>query len=248
MFLWNADKIRFLQNASEYTPFNDVLAGRAMVHFRENGHVLDAGCGLGYLSLALSKYCAQVTAADTSQEALSVLRENVQRRGIQNITILEGDVFALPEAAQFDNMAFCFFGSTEQILRCAKIHCLGNTVIFKKNWAAHRFTVKETPLTRFTFIQTCDELTKLGIPFISESFELDMGQPFHTLAEAAQFFQLHGPKDGGTLTEDALSARLMKTESTEFPYYLPANRPVGMITVDAGHIPDTIITNGGMKK
>lgn len=249
MFQWNADKIRFLRDASEYTPFNEVLAERAAKQFGANAHVLDAGCGLGYLSLALSSRCARVTAADTSNEALSILRENVERRGIQNIDICETDVFALPETALFDGMVFCFFGDAQEILRCVKSHCRGKAVVYKKSWATHRFTAKDLPLTRFTFRQTCDAFTALGVPFSAETFALDMGQPFRSLGDAACFFRLHAREDSGMLTEAEIAARLIKTDSAAFPYYLPANRSVGMLTVDAGDIPDTIIiTSGGIEQ
>ena len=68
MFEWTPEKIRFLQEASDYTPFNRTLAERAMTVFDSSDHVLDAGCGIGYLSLELSRFCSRVTAADRSGE------------------------------------------------------------------------------------------------------------------------------------------------------------------------------------
>lgn len=246
MFSWDAEKIRFLRDASEHTPFNDLLAERAAAFFPKSAHVCDAGCGLGYLSLALSQRCTRVTAIDTSPEALAVLLESIETRGVENISVMQADVFSLPESARFDGMAFCFFGGTGEILRCAKVHCLGKVVLFKKNWSTHRFTANETPLLRFTFAETCAELAIAGVPFESCSFELDMGQPFRTLEDAALFFRVHERQDSGELAENELLARLEKTGSPDFPYYLPANRPVGMIVLDAGDIPDTINSNGGI--
>ncbi len=249
MFTWDTEKIRFLRDASERTPFNDVLAARAAVQFSSDAHVLDAGCGLGYLSLALAKYCARVTAADTSREALSVLRENLHNSDVRNVAILEADVFSLSDSTQFDGIAFCFFGATEEILRCVRSHCRGKGILFKKNWETHRFTAKETPLTQFTFRQTCDELMALDVPFLSESFTLEMGQPFRSLADAMRFFQLYTREsDGDDLPEAELRLRLTKTDSMEFPFYLSSAHPVGMITVEAGDIPDTIIPIEGLRE
>lgn len=249
MFTWNADKIRFLRDASEYTPFNYELASRAAEYFTKNAHVCDAGCGLGYLSLALSKQVLQVTAVDTSQEALSVLRENLVKHGVSNVATTEADVFSLPQEMLFDGMAFCFFGGTEQILRCVQAHCRGKAVLFKKNWASHRFTAKQTPLARFTFMQTCDELTTMGVPFEAKTFALDMGQPFRSIADARRFFALYERENySAALTEAELRARLIQTGSDAFPYYLSADRPVGMIVVDAGSIPEAIKSNEGINK
>lgn len=246
MFSWDAEKIRFLRDASEYSPFNDTLAVRAAACFSKEAHVCDAGCGLGYLSLALSALCARVTAVDTAPEALLVLRENLERRGVSNVAVWEADAFSLPEDAFFDGMAFCFFGGTEEILHSVKAHCRKKAVLFKKNWATHRFTAKETPLLRFTFSDTCKELAALHIPYESDSFALEMGQPFRSLSDAEAFFRLHDRTDGGeSLTKEALHARLIETGSPEFPFYLPSERPVGMIVLDAGDIPDSYRKHGG---
>lgn len=56
MFRWNKDMIRFLQDASEFCDYHGNLAARIMQELPD-GDICDAGCGLGYLSLALSPYC-----------------------------------------------------------------------------------------------------------------------------------------------------------------------------------------------
>lgn len=241
MFTWSADKIRFLRDASEYTPFNDALADRAAAFLPVGGHICDAGCGLGYLSVALAKHCQWVTAADVCPEALAVLRQSLAARPVGNVSVMEADVFALPDDVQFDAMVFCFFGGTHDILRCVKRHCRGKAVLFKKNWATHRFTADQRPLERFTFAQTCAELTRAGIPCHSESFEQEMGQPFRSMADAALFFRLYDRGDGDVpLSDAALYARLKGTGSAEFPYFLQSKRPVGMIVLDTEDIPENL--------
>ncbi len=241
MFSWNPEKIRFLKDASDYTPFNDILAARAAAVLPAGAHVCDAGCGLGYLSLALAGHCAHVTAADCSEAALAILRQNLAAGAVRNLSIWRGDVFSMPADMRFDAMTFCFFGKTKEVLACAKSRCGGNVVLFKKNWATHRFTLTKTPLEKDTFRAVCGELDALGVLYESASFSLDMGQPFRSLSDAAAFFRLHGGSgaDEAVTGTDAESL-LIRTDSREFPYYLPADRPVGMIVLDAGAIPDTI--------
>lgn len=238
MFVWSPERIRFLADASEYTSFNSILAGHIVPYLPNSAHVCDAGCGLGYLSLALSANCSRITAADTSAEALAVLEENLRQFHITNVDVCQWDVLNLPDGVTFDGMVFCFFGSVAEILRCAKTHCLGKAFLFKKNWDTHRFSLEKKPLERFTYKQTCAELDALGIPYESRSFSLEMGQPFRSLEDAAAFFRLNSP-DGGLQSCDPgqIRQRLTTTNSAEFPYYLPANRPVGMIVLDAGDIP-----------
>lgn len=57
-------------------------------------HVLDFGAGTGLLATAIAPHVARVTALDTSQEMLAVLKE----KGIANIFPLMQDIFAgLPD-------------------------------------------------------------------------------------------------------------------------------------------------------
>ena len=81
---------------------------------------------------------------------------------------------------------------------------------------------------------TAAELKGLGVPFETEVFEADMGQPFRSLADAVRFFRLYDPE--GAMTEGEVLPRLTETGDPTFPYYLPAIRPVGMIVLRAEDI------------
>lgn len=239
MFYWNADKIRFLSDAALYTSIYEDLAARAEKRLPQGARVCDMGCGLGYLSLALARRDYFVTAADVSSEALDVLRDNLKKTPYPKLEIWEGDVFSMPDSVCFDAMVFCFFGAIRDTLQCARTHCKGKLILFKKNWQAHRFTINDIPLGKFTFSASCAELDELNIPYESESFELEMGQPFRSLSDAALFFKVHD-RDGSqkNITEKEAEAMIRPNDSPEFPYYLPMKRPVGMIVLNAGDIPD----------
>ena len=81
MVEWTQEAIRFRMDAAERVGFDETIAAQILPHLPPNAHVCDAGCGLGYLSLALSRGCASVTAVDTSAAALAALRENAARAG-----------------------------------------------------------------------------------------------------------------------------------------------------------------------
>ncbi len=244
MFEWSAERIRFLVDASEYAPFNDLLAERACAYLSPDMHVCDMGCGLGYLSLALAKRVRQVSAVDCSQAALAVLREKLLEGQVANVDVYNSDALTLPPL-HCDAMVCCFFGSTNELLELMRRQGVQKALLFKKNWATHRFTPKEAPLERYTFLKTLAELDALGVLYKSESFPAELGQPLRSLEEAAVFLRLNSRDQTETLTKEELLKRLTPTGRTDFPYYLSAKRPVGLIVLDAAA--DTSIKQGGIK-
>jgi ubiquinone/menaquinone biosynthesis C-methylase UbiE len=64
--------------------------------------VLDAGCGAGHTALAFAPHVAQVVAYDLTPAMLAQVERLAIERGIQNITVKEGDVEHLP----FDDGSF----------------------------------------------------------------------------------------------------------------------------------------------
>ena len=116
MFSWSADTVRFMADACRRTDFHEKLTALLLPYLKPTDHICDAGCGLGYLSLALSPHAAHITAAERDAAALSVLRQELDARGITNVTPLCTDVLAYTPPVPFDAMVFCFLGSMEEIL------------------------------------------------------------------------------------------------------------------------------------
>lgn len=240
MFDWTPDVIRFRVDAVEYGGFDERIAERILPHLAKDARVCDAGCGLGHLSLALARHCARVTAVDVSAQALAVLQKNARALGVSNIDIVRGDLFAMRPARKYDGMVFCFFGRTDETLRAIKAQCAGQAILIKRNWATHRFSLTERPVERFTFLQTCAELDALGVKHQVTAFPLEMGQPFRSLQDAALFFRIFGGQGAARVSPEDVVDRVIETGSTAFPYYLSMVRPLGMIVLDAGEIPDSI--------
>ena len=94
MFSWSADTVRFMADACRRTDFHEKLTALLLPYLKPTDHICDAGCGLGYLSLALSPHVARVTAAERDAAALSVLRQELEARGVANVTPLCADVLA----------------------------------------------------------------------------------------------------------------------------------------------------------
>ena len=88
MFSWSADTVRFMADACRRTDFHEKLTALLLPYLKPTDHICDAGCGLGYLSLALSPHAARVTAAERDAAALAVLRQELDARGVANVTPL----------------------------------------------------------------------------------------------------------------------------------------------------------------
>ena len=238
MYRWTPDSIRFRIDAAEQVRYDDAIVAQIVPQLSADAHICDAGCGLGYTSLALARHCARVTAIDTRKEALSILRTNCFKDNITNIDVIEGDLFSMHPAQAYDAMLFCFFGRLEETLRVAKEQCSGTIFMVKKNWQTHRFTPGEVPLERFTFQQTLQELDALEIPYRAETVLLEMGQPFRSLQDAALFFETYRHEgDDTALSQERLKSLLLSKDSSAFPYFLPAKQTLGFIKVVVSDIP-----------
>lgn len=237
MFQWNEDRVRFLRDASEYSDYHRLLAGWMQPRLHPTDHICDAGCGLGYLSLALSPYVRRVTAVDHSGEALAVLRENCARRGVANIDILPGDIQSVPPVAPYDAMAFCFFGGIEEVAAVARAQCRGTVFVFKKHYATHRFSVGSHPTGRDSFHVAAAWLRDRGVPYDAAELELEMGQPLRSLADARRFFTLYSrDADKSVITDEFLRAKLVDTGRADFPLYLPQKRAIGCLRFSAADL------------
>ncbi|HML49773.1 MAG TPA: class I SAM-dependent methyltransferase [Clostridia bacterium] len=237
MFEWKPDMVRFMRDASGRTDFHKTLVGRMLPHIAPNASVCDAGCGLGYLSLALSPHVRQVTAVDVNADALQVLRENCARRGIANIRIVQGDMVAY-DGEPFDAMIFCLYGQIGDILALSTRFCLGTVCVVKRNEPFHRFSVGKHKKEGDGCADACAELAARGIPYVEQPLTLALDQPFRSLEDAKRFFALYGKDEDPEMITDAfLQERLRTTQNKDFPYVLPSARTLCMIAFSARDLP-----------
>ena len=236
MFEWTEERVSFMADACERTDFHEKLAALLAPYLKKTDSVCDAGCGLGYLSLALSPLVGHVTAAERDDRALDVLRRQLARRHIRNVTPLCTDVLAYTPSEPFDAMVFCFFGSMEEILAAALRQCRGTVLTVVRDDVCHRFSGAPRAPDRHSFDAACGVLDAHGIPYTAQRAALDFPQPFRTLEDARTFLTLYG---GGAPAEDDLRAKLISTGDPDFPWQLPGVRRFGMIafsTEEGEHI------------
>lgn len=234
MHHWKPDMIRFMRMSEAHTHASTRLAKRLLPYIPADGHVCDAGCGLGNLSLALAPHVARVTAADISQAALAGLEQDHPN----NLEVFCGDLFTAKPERPYDAMIFNLFGSAEEICILAKDQCSGPAVVIRRNREQARFSVGKHGAGCFTFMRLCDDLERLGVPYHEEIFEQEMGQPFESEEDAVTFFRLYSrdlnPEHIGW--ED-IRSRLTQDPAGTYPWYLPVRNSMGLVVFDATKLP-----------
>ena len=235
---WTEESIAFLRDAANMSDYYRVIAEHIAPQLPENAHVCDAGCGIGLLSLALLPHCAAVTAVDADALAVRTMRESLPARGIR---VLCGDVERLVPEEPYDAMVFCLFGKMPEILPMAKRCCTGRVVVIKKAFTHHRFSMSRVPLRDEVTDRAADFLRERGVRFSLETREFEMGQPLRSLRDAVRFFEIYSKDAPGTLTREAVRARLTETGDAQFPYYLPQKKALGRFTIDTKDIPEEIL-------
>lgn len=239
MSAWKEDMIRFMTDASEHSDFHALLAKEIARHLGQGGHMCDAGCGLGYLSRAMSPYFDKITAVDVSPAAISGLQAQVDTGQYSNIQPICGDIHTLCPNPRYDWMVFCLFGQLSEIFTIAKQQCRGKLAIIKKNWPCHTFSLTHPPRKGCSLQQVCSVLERQNIPHFAKSCAIELGQPLRNLEDAVRFFRLysHDPNPEG-ITKEQILPLLRPGTSEEFPYYLPARKKLGILILDAQQIPD----------
>ena len=237
MQLWEKDMVRFMRDASEYGSYNQELANRLSPYLNKEMNICDAGCGLGYLSLALAPYVGTVTGVERHPDAAAVLVENSCALGLDNVISRCGPIETTLPETPYDAMVFCFFGGIEEILTISKQQCRGRVFIITRNYTNHRFSVGAHRTGSYGRRTSHAKLEELGIPFEETTLSLEFGQPFRSFEDARRFYETYSKDaDKTVITDDFLMDKLVAGEG-EFPYYMPHSRELAILTFDSNDIP-----------
>ncbi|MBR6826066.1 MAG: methyltransferase domain-containing protein, partial [Oscillospiraceae bacterium] len=187
---WSADTIRFMEDASRYGSYHRDLARALLPYLPTEGHVCDAGCGLGHLSLELAAHCRKVTAIDVSASALQGI---VNRALPDNLRVLQGDVFSME--GHYDAMVFCYFGRTEEILKLAEKGTADRFLVVRRDCSRHQFSAGPVERKEHSINVLTRELEDRGISYVSKNLALELGQPFRSREDALAFFRLYNKSE-----------------------------------------------------
>lgn len=222
-FVWNDDSIKFMSSASEYSNYHITLASRISGYVKAGARICDVGCGLGYLSLALASYGYDVTALDCSPDALAVLKANLSKKPELKVSLVEDNISTHNPKAPYDALVFCFFGYIEQVVKMARNHCSGISImICKENSYKSPVNSKLACKTSKTM---AEYLNEEKIDYTFERFSVSFDQPLNDLDEAVRYFNLYGDTP-----EQEIKSLLRPCRYGTSKYVLPIEKNLGMIT------------------
>lgn len=241
MQLWYKDMVRFMRDASEYGTYNQELAKLLAPYLTKDMHICDAGCGLGYLSLALAPYAGRITSVEKNPDAVAVLEDNCRKLEITNITPRCGTIQEVIPEQKYDAMVFCFFGGIHEILETVKQQCCGTVLIITRDYTTHRFSVGSHPTGSYGYRGSRDALCALGVPFEEKNFNLEFGQPFRNLADVRTFFEIYSnDQDKSVITDEFLRSKVIETGREDFPLYMPHLRKLAILKFETADVPEKI--------
>lgn len=225
MFCWTEERLGFMADACRRTDFYYKLAEELLPCLPRGARVCDAGCGLGYLSLALAAQVSHVTAVEQCAGALKVLRQEIAARGVENITPVCADVFTYAPEAPVDALVCCFFGSMEEVVPLARRLRCATVLAVVRSDDTHRFSGASRAGTRHSLQAARDYLDSHGLAYTEKALALPFHQPFRTLAAAERFAATYGGVWRGELRE---------TGDGAFPWELPSVRECALLTLAPG--------------
>ncbi len=170
-FIWTEDVLRWTRCAAAASEYYPRLASRIAAYLPPSASVLDAGCGAGQLSMALSPYVKRIVALDRSALALSGLAGCPG-----NVLPLEADAFAYEPENRFDALLLCYFAHPDEFMQLSRL-CRGKAFLVCD--AARSAAYEET-------------LTRHNILFCKECFSLRLDQPLRSLEDARAYAARYG--------------------------------------------------------
>lgn len=100
---------RFVSDAGVFSKGGVDFGSRTLIEAMEidpGANVLDVGCGYGPIGLAAARLAANghVTMIDVNSRAVELAKENARANRIENVTVLESDLFAVLDNQEFDSV------------------------------------------------------------------------------------------------------------------------------------------------
>ena len=227
----------YMDDASKFGTFHKDIAKLIDSYCENKDSIIDAGCGIGALSLELSNYFGEVISVDNNEAPLKMLKSNIKDLNKSNIKIICSDINSLKLSKKISNALFCFFGDLDFVLDFAKENCTGKVIVISRLWEEYRFSLDKKAHNRKSGKNYEQILKSKNIPYEKILKQYDMGQPLRNEKEAIDFFRLYSKDDNKSeVVFDDIKDKLELIENKEYQYYFPVNKEISIIIIDARDI------------
>ncbi|MCD7946847.1 MAG: class I SAM-dependent methyltransferase [Oscillospiraceae bacterium] len=220
---WNENTLRWMYDASTYTGFHRNLAALLRPHVHSGGTLCDLGCGPGFIDFELAGDVSHITCIDQNEPVLAFLKNRAAALGHSNLTTVCRDANVL--CGEWDTIMSNFYGNALQA--CAWLpHARDRVVLVLADSASPSFGDSH-PRKHNTLVRAVGALEQANIRFHVQRTTLEYGQPFASMQDVDTFARVYG-----TSAEDCfLYTNIQETGRTDFPFYLPQPKPLGIVTI-----------------
>ncbi|WP_181899216.1 methyltransferase domain-containing protein [Lachnotalea glycerini] len=233
LFHWSEESIKWYKIAAEQQEYHQNLARIILSKLPQEPSICDMGCGVGYLSLALASRAKAIMSVDLNQTAIQVLKDNILKNELTNVSTLVGDFELISRPKQpFDAIVMCLFGDLTEFMNKAR-EWTDNKIIYIMSTNSRRiFTATKESTQGNTEEEIADFLNKNNYTFEVEQISLPFGQPLKSIEEGIKFIRHYDSKSTDEEIKKLLKSKLISSSSYQYPYYFPNEKKLAMFVID----------------
>ena len=228
-FNWNANKIKWYEDANEYTGFFKNIADVIKPKLEGYTTFCDIGCGLGLIDIELSNSIKNITCVDINENAIRFLKNKINDNKITNIETHHMDYKKIKK--NWDVIYISFFGSRsiEEFLP----YCKQLFAVVNKN-GSDPFFKKYRTFNKSTCNEVEQKLKDKGIEYSLTEVTFEFGQPLVSSEDAKNYIRSCAPSISEEDLDNYLNRRLRKINFSQYPYYISKKKPIGIFQVNGG--------------
>ena len=221
MYRWTEKSVRWYAEAVAFTGVDRALAERLTPYLPRGETVCDLGCGIGFLAMELARRGYETTAVDHDPEAMAWLRTRREQLGLENLRPLERSWDELSGEA-WDNVIMVSAGGGGHDPEFYRRLCRKRLIVVDRAKLTSHVRPEGRPSARRDSLYDWESGASVRV-----DFTLEFGQPFRSVEEAREYIEFMG----GSEVEETLKA-LQKTDSPDFPLYLPYSKEMELRVFD----------------
>lgn len=229
MIVWNERSVRWFRHASEYTGYNKKLAEIILEQIPSRKSLCDMGCGAAQIDFELAKTIEQITCIDISQVVIDAVEQQAKQLGVTNLTAECMD--ASKAQGEWETVLALFHGGTNVIPKYLPL-AKDQLILASHGSLIGGFGPEHRKVTKcFDTNGTKAYLDEIGVKYHLRQVELEYGQPFADLQDAAEFVTAYSKSMEKDKLDAYLQEHLEHTGDPRFPYYLPKKKNLGLFVI-----------------